>query len=209
MARLILLNKPHLVQCKFTDDAGRPTLADYLPIKDVYAAGRLDHDTEGLIVLTDAGWLQSQIAEPRYKLPKAYLAQVEGTPTEEALQTLRRGVKLGDGLTLPAHAEEVPEPDWLWERTPPIRFRKAIPTAWILLTIIEGRNRQVRRMTAAVGLPTLRLIRVAIGDWNLGNLQPGQWEEIEAPLPPQWERTSTPRYEDRRPYGRRFGGGTR
>ncbi len=177
MARLILFNKPYLVLCQFTDPEGRPTLADYIPVPDVYPAGRLDYDSEGLVLLTDAGWLQSQIADPRHKLAKTYWVQVEGTPTEEALRQLRRGVLLKDGLTRPAQVAVMAEPQ-LWPRVPPIRERKASPTAWLELTITEGRNRQVRRMTAAVGLPTLRLVRWAVGPWRLDALPPGEWREI-------------------------------
>lgn len=176
MPRLLLFNKPYQVMCQFTDREGRPTLADYIPIKDVYAAGRLDYDSEGLLLLTDDGRLQQQISDPRYKLPKTYWAQVERIPDEAALQRLRQGVKLKDGRTQTAKVRLIPPPD-IWPRNPPIRYRKSVPTAWIELTIREGRNRQVRRMTAAVGHPTLRLIRVAIGPWRLGELQPGEYRE--------------------------------
>lgn len=186
MPRLILLNKPYLVQCKFTDTEARPTLADYLPIKDVYAAGRLDADSEGLVVLTEEGWVQARIAEPNFKLPKTYLAQVEGVPDEIDLGLLRTGVTLADGPTRPAKVERVMEPAWLWERTPPIRFRKVVPTTWIQLTLSEGRNRQVRRMTAAIGFPTLRLIRIAVGPWTIDGLAPGQWREDT--IPSDWKR---------------------
>ncbi len=178
---LILLNKPYDVLCQFTDGAGRATLADHLPIKDVYAAGRLDRDSEGLVVLTDSGPLIARIASPKFKLPKTYYVQVEGLPTEEAMTRLRAGVMLKDGPTLPAEAERVAEPDWLWPRMPPVRYRAAIPTSWIKLVIREGRNRQVRRMTAAVGFPTLRLIRWAVGDWSLEGLAPGQWRAVSPP----------------------------
>ena len=180
MPRLILLNKPYLVLCQFTDAEGRPTLADYLPIPDVYPAGRLDYDSEGLVLLTDQGPLQHLIADPRHKLPKTYWVQVEGEPTAEALHRLRRGVELKDGPTLPAQAQVIPPPD-IWPRTPPIRERKHIPTSWLRLTITEGRNRQVRRMTAAVGYPTLRLIRWAVGPWTLEGLAPGEWRAVEPP----------------------------
>ncbi len=178
MPRLILLNKPYDVLCQFTDGEGRPTLADFMPVKGVYAAGRLDRDSEGLVVLTDDGRLQSRIADPAHKAPKTYLVQVEGTVTEEALQALRAGVTLNDGPTRPAEARSIPEPPGLWPRVPPIRERKSVPDAWIELSLIEGRNRQVRRMTAAVGLPTLRLIRWSVGDWSLEGLAPGQWRDI-------------------------------
>ena len=175
MTRLILFNKPYLVLCQFTDPDGRPTLADYIDVPEVYAAGRLDHDSEGLLALTDDGRLQQQIADPQHKLPKTYWAQVEGIPDAAALERLRRGVQLKDGMTRPAEAALLDEPPGLWPRTPPIRERKSIPTAWIELTLREGRNRQVRRMTAAVGFPSLRLIRARIGPWALGDLQPGEW----------------------------------
>lgn len=181
MSRVILLNKPYGVLCQFSDDLGRPTLKDHVDVPGVYAAGRLDTDSEGLLLLTDDGALQHRIADPRHKLPKTYLVQVEGEPAEAALARLRAGVDLGDFVTLPCHAREVVEPDWLWPRDPPVRFRKTVPTAWLEIVLREGKNRQVRRMTAKVGLPTLRLIRVAIGDWSLSGLQPGQWREVEVP----------------------------
>ncbi len=175
---LIALNKPYLVHTKFTDAEGRPTLAELGLPPRVYAAGRLDHDSEGLLLLTDDGRLNQRLTDPRWKAPKTYLAQVEGTATEDALARLRRGVDLKDGRTLPAEARAIDEPPWLWPRTPPIRFRKSVPDCWIELTIREGKNRQVRRMTAAVGLPTLRLIRVAIGPYQLAGLAPGEWHEV-------------------------------
>jgi 23S rRNA pseudouridine2457 synthase len=182
MPRLILLNKPFGVLSQFTDrEAGRLTLADFISIPDVYVAGRLDYDSEGLLLLTDHGPLQAQIADPRHKMAKVYWAQVEGVPDESALSKLESGVLLKDGWTRPAKARLIPEPKQLWPRDPPIRFRAAIPTAWIELTLREGRNRQVRRMTAAVGFPTLRLIRCAVGDWNLEGLSPGEWREAEPP----------------------------
>ena len=178
---LIAFNKPFNVLCQFTDSAGRRTLADFVTVKDVYPAGRLDYDSEGLLLLTDDGKLQKRIADPNQRTKKTYLAQVERIPDAEALARLRRGVKLKDGMTAPAGARLAEQPDWLWAREPPIRFRKNIPTAWLELTITEGRNRQVRRMTAAVGHPTLRLVRVAIGEWSLGGLRPGEWTIIKAP----------------------------
>jgi len=177
MAKVILFNKPFDVLTQFTDQEGRKTLADFIPVKDVYTAGRLDRDSEGLLVLTDDGQLQHQIAHPKHKLAKVYWVQVEGLPTEEALGQLRRGVTLKDGLTAPAQAKIIEVPD-LWAREPPIRHRANIPTTWIELSIKEGRNRQVRRMTAAVGYPTLRLIRYAVGDWTLDGLALGQWREL-------------------------------
>lgn len=175
--QLILFNKPFNVLCQFTDAEGRATLRDSLDIPDVYPAGRLDFDSEGLLLLTDDGKLQQRIADPRFKLPKTYLAQVERMPDEAALRQLQHGVQLKDGLTRPAQIELIEAPA-VWERTPPIRFRKNVPDAWLRLTITEGRNRQVRRMTAAVGHPTLRLIRVQIGPWELGDLQPGTWRAV-------------------------------
>jgi 23S rRNA pseudouridine2457 synthase len=177
---LIALNKPFDVLCQFTDPAGRATLADYVRVPGVYAAGRLDRDSEGLLLLTDDGKLAQRITDPRHALPKTYWAQVEGTPDAAALQQLRQGVLLNDGPTRPAEVQRFDgEPPGLWLRTPPIRFRAQIPTHWLRLTIREGRNRQVRRMTAAVGLPTLRLIRAAIGAVDLDGLAPGHWKEVD------------------------------
>jgi 23S rRNA pseudouridine2457 synthase len=173
---LIALNKPFDVLCQFTEGEGRRTLADFVKAKGVYPAGRLDYDSEGLVLLTDEGKLQARIADPRHRMKKTYLAQVERVPDDKALAQLRRGVKLKDGMTAPAEARLVEQPDWLWPRVPPIRHRANIPTAWLELTITEGRNRQVRRMTAAVGHPTLRLVRVSIGAWSLDGLRPGEWE---------------------------------
>ena len=182
MSRLILFNKPYGVLSQFTDagTAGSPrkTLSDFMNVPGVYAAGRLDQDSEGLLVLTDDGQLQNRISDPKFKQPKTYWAQVEGLPDETALDGLRAGVTLKDGRTAPARVETIAEPDNLWPRDPPIRFRKSVPDSWISLTITEGRNRQVRRMTAAVGHPTLRLIRARVGDWNLGELRPGEWRPI-------------------------------
>lgn len=173
---LILFNKPYGVLCQFTDAGGRPTLADYIRQKDVYAAGRLDMDSEGLLLLTDDGALAHRITDPRHRQHKTYLAEVEGVAGDDALAALRRGVQLRDGLTRPAEARALEAaPDWLWPRDPPVRFRKNIPTAWLELSISEGRNRQVRRMTAAVGLPTLRLIRTRVGEHELGGLKPGEF----------------------------------
>jgi 23S rRNA pseudouridine2457 synthase len=179
VAVLIALNKPYLVHCKFTDDHGRPTLAQLGLPPRVYAAGRLDHDSEGLLLLTDDGRLNQRLTDPRWKAPKTYCVQVEGLVTDDALAQLRAGVVLRDGPTLPAEARAIEPPPWLWPRTPPIRVRKTVPDSWLELVIREGRNRQVRRMTAAVGLPTLRLIRVAIGRYALDELAPGKWREIE------------------------------
>lgn len=172
---LVLFNKPYGVLCQFTDTQGRPTLADHVRQKGIYAAGRLDRDSEGLLLLTDDGALAHRLTDPRHKQEKTYLVQVEGEPSEAALDALRRGVVLNDGPTRPARVRALGgEPEWLWPRDPPVRFRKAIPTAWLELAISEGRNRQVRRMTAAVGLPTLRLVRTRVGDHGLGDLAPGE-----------------------------------
>jgi 23S rRNA pseudouridine2457 synthase len=179
LSRLILFNKPYGVLTQFTDIDGRPTLADYISIPNVYAAGRLDADSEGLVVLTDDGYLQTRIADPRHKLPKLYRVQVEGLATDAALQELAAGVDLGDFRTQPCQARRIAEPRALWERHPPIRYRAAIPTGWLELILREGKNRQVKRMTARVGFPTLRLIRWAVGDWTLEGLAPGQWRELE------------------------------
>ncbi|MCF6345986.1 MAG: pseudouridine synthase [Thiomicrorhabdus sp.] len=178
MGNLLLFNKPFNVLCQFTDSSSqantRETLADYIEHKGFYAAGRLDRDSEGLLLLTNDGKLQHKISDPKYKLPKTYLAQVEGEITAEAIKQLQKGVQLKDGLTRPARAKKISPPLWLWERVPPIRERKNITTRWVELTITEGKNRQVRRMTAAVGFPTLRLVRIKIGDWGLQELKPGQ-----------------------------------
>lgn len=175
--RLLLLNKPFRVLTRFRRTDERSTLADFVPVPDVHPAGRLDYDSEGLLLLTDDGRLQSLITEPRHALEKVYWAQVEGLPDAAALARLRAGVDLPDGRTLPAGAATIPEPPGLWPRDPPIRFRAAIPTSWVELRLREGRNRQVRRMTAAVGHPTLRLVRAAIGPWTLAGLAPGDWRD--------------------------------
>lgn len=180
MRQVILFNKPYGVVCQFSADGKHPTLKDYIPIAEVYAAGRLDTDSEGLLILTDDGRLQHQLAHPKHKLPKTYWVQVEGAVTDEALSALMRGVDLGDFVTAPAHAQHMAEPDNLWPRTPPVRIRLSIPTSWLALTITEGKNRQVRRMTAKVGFPTLRLIRAKIGDWAVDSLAPGQYRQLSS-----------------------------
>jgi 23S rRNA pseudouridine2457 synthase len=180
MSRILLFNKPYGVICQFSKDGLHPTLADYIAVPDVYPAGRLDTDSEGLLLLTDDGKLQHRITDPKHKLAKTYWVQVEGVPDEEALRRLRAGVRLKDGLTLPAQARLMGEPPHLWQRDPPVRFRQSSPTSWLELTIREGRNRQVRRMTAEVGFPTLRLIRFAIGGWTLDGVAPGKWSTTSA-----------------------------
>lgn len=180
MARLILFNKPYGVLSQFTDrgsETARATLSDYIGVPGVYPAGRLDRDSEGLLILTDDGALQARISSPRHKMPKTYLVQVEGEPDDAALAALRRGVTLNDGPTRPAQARRI-DPPGLWDRDPPVRYRKSVADSWIELTITEGRNRQVRRMTAAVGHPTLRLVRWRIGGWEIGDLAPGAWREV-------------------------------
>lgn len=179
MTQVILFNKPFQVLCQFSPHEKKTTLKDYIPILDVYPCGRLDFDSEGLLILSNNGSLQSLISQPKNKMPKTYWVQVEGDVTGEALERLRAGVELKDGLTLPAEAEKLAEPDWLWPRNPPIRERKNIPTSWLKLIINEGKNRQVRRMTAAVGFPTLRLIRTRIGPWHLTDIAPGEWCRAE------------------------------
>ena len=176
---VILINKPYGVLCQFTGDGSKPTLKDFIRVPDVYPAGRLDADSEGLVVLTADGQLQARIADPRFKLPKTYWVQVEGTPVEASLARLRAGVDLGEYTTRPARVRRMGTPEHLWPRVPPIRARKAIPTAWLEIVLCEGRNRQVRRMTASVGLPTLRLIRQAIGPWSLAGLAPGEWRHAD------------------------------
>lgn len=197
--KLILFNKPYDVLCQFTDrdnigsnpgnnsnNPQRKTLADFIDVPGVYPAGRLDRDSEGLLVLTNDGKLQARIADPRHKLPKTYYAQVEGDVTDEAIQQLQQGVQLKDGPAAAVHAQQLPQPEWVGVRTPPIRQRKTISDSWICLTLNEGRNRQVRRMTAAVGFPTLRLIRYSVGEWNINKLDPGEWQEIATSSGPKF-----------------------
>ncbi|VAW56696.1 Ribosomal large subunit pseudouridine synthase E [hydrothermal vent metagenome] len=178
MSQLILFNKPYGVICQFSEHEKHPCLAQYISIKNVYPAGRLDHDSEGLLLLTDDGKLQHKIADPKHKMKKTYWVQVDNAITQRAVDQLKKGVILKDGKTQPAQARIISEPENLWPRNPPVRFRKEIPTSWIELTIQEGRNRQVRRMTAAVGFPTLRLIRYSIGGWSLADLPPGEFNKI-------------------------------
>jgi 23S rRNA pseudouridine2457 synthase len=182
--RLILFNKPYGVLSQFTDGAAGParsTLSDFIHLPGIYPAGRLDRDSEGLLLLTDDGRLQARIADPRFKMPKTYLVQVEGDPQPDSLERLTRGVELKDGLTRPARVERISVPP-LWPRDPPVRFRVSVPDCWLKLTIREGRNRQVRRMTAAVGHPTLRLVRWSVGEWTIEGLEPGEWREVAALL---------------------------
>ena len=179
MSDVILFNKPYGVLCQFSPDEKHSTLKEFIAISGVYSAGRLDADSEGLLILTSDGALQHRIADPKYKLGKTYWVQVEGTPTAVALRQLAQGVDIGDFVTAPAQTRAIDEPAALWPRIPPIRFRKAIPSAWLELTITEGKNRQVRRMTAKVGLPTLRLIRYRIGDWTLDGIAPGEWRRVK------------------------------
>lgn len=177
-SRTILFNKPYGVLCQFTDAGGRPTLADYIPVPGVYAAGRLDMDSEGLLLLTDDGALIHRLADPQHKIPKTYLVQVERVPDNAALEHLRHGVTIEGELWRPAQVERLATPPDLWERAVPIRYRKSVPTAWLRIVLTEGRNRQVRRMTASMGYPTLRLVRVAIGPFRLDDLKPGAWREL-------------------------------
>lgn len=184
MSRVLLFNKPYGVLSQFTDKgtegSPRPTLSKYIDAPGFYPAGRLDRDSEGLMVLTDDGRLQARIANPKHKMRKTYLVQVEGSPADNAIEALRTGVLLKDGLTRPAEVDLATPPDTLWPRDPPVRFRKSVPDAWLRITISEGRNRQVRRMTAHVGLPCLRLIRLQVGDWQLNALAPGAWRFASA-----------------------------
>ena len=202
MAKIILFNKPYDVLSQFTDSEDRGTLADYIDLKRVYPAGRLDRDSEGLLVLTDNGQAQHQIANPRHKMAKTYWAQVERIPSEAALNQLRQGLELKDGMTKPAKARLIDAPE-IWPRTPPIRYRANIPDCWLELTISEGRNRQVRRMTAAIGHPTLRLVRYSVGPWTLAGLAPGQWRSIDCP--PELLRSARVVRKSRKPQGKTHG----
>ncbi|MFN2360679.1 MAG: pseudouridine synthase [Marinobacter sp.] len=209
MATLILFNKPFRVMCQFTDESGdtngnrRATLADWIKTPDVYPAGRLDFDSEGLLLLTGDGPLQHRIASPRQKMPKTYWVQVEGEITPEALKRLSDGVELKDGKTRPAEVAPMDSPE-LWTRNPPVRYRESVPTSWIRMTITEGKNRQVRRMTAAVGFPTLRLVRYGIGEWTLDGLAPGEFRQlnVHAPAPPSRHRKKKPSAFRKQPPGR-------
>ena len=198
MPQLILFNKPHNVLAQFTDRNGRTTLADFFDLPGFYPAGRLDRDSEGLLLLTDDGALAHRLTDPRYKTWKTYWAEVEHVPTDGHLDDLRSGLTLKDGPTLPARARLL-DPPGLWPRDPPVRLRARIPTQWLEIQIHEGRNRQIRRMTAAIGFPTLRLVRYAVGDWTLDNLAPGEWRSIEVPAPPFRRRGSHAQRERRRP----------
>ena len=204
MSRILLLNKPYGVLTQFSPVDGKQTLKDFIPVPGVYAAGRLDADSEGLLLLTDDGSLQARIAHPKFKLAKTYWAQVEGVPTAAQLAQLQAPLDLGDFITQPCAARVIEEPQGLWPRHPPIRVRLSIPTSWIELTIREGKNRQVRRMTAKVGLPTLRLIRARIGPWSLAGMQPGEWREA-AELPPELQMPvpRSPARVQPRPFSRR------
>lgn len=207
MSRIILFNKPYGVLSQFTPEAGHPGLKDFIPLAGVYAAGRLDADSEGLLILTDDGALQHRLAHPRHKQPKTYWVQVEGEPDEAALDQIRRGVDLGEFTSRPARARVMTEPVGLWPRDPPIRFRRKISTTWLEIILMEGKNRQVRRMTAKVGFPTLRLVRWSVGEWTLQGLEPGQWRAMEwlggrlrqSPGRPSF-RCAAPPEGDKRPY---------
>lgn len=200
MAKLIILNKPFHVLCQFTDKGGRQTLADFVSVPNVYPAGRLDYDSEGLLALTDDGQLQARIAEPRKKIPKTYLVQVEGTPSPESLKQLQQGVVLKDGKTQPCGARIIPPPT-VWERHPPVRQRNNDELSWLEITLYEGKNRQVRRMTAHIGHPTLRLIRTAIGPWKLHDLQPGDFRQEHVHLPAEKQQPHSNSQQKR--HGRR------
>ena len=182
MARLILFNKPYGVICQFTPEEGHQSLKDFISAQGFYPAGRLDADSEGLVVLTNDGKLQNKISAPEFKLPKTYWVQVEGVPDEVALNTLRQGVKIRDYRTLPAQVDRMIEPYQLWPRTPPVRYRRNIPTSWICMILSEGKNRQIRRMTAAAMFPTLRLIRYAIGPYTIQGISPGEWCVVDEPF---------------------------
>lgn len=199
MAKLLILNKPFQVLSQFTTDADKQTLADYIPDNKVYPAGRLDFDSEGLLLLTDNGQLQAKISDPRYKLTKTYWVQVEGEATQEHCDQLCWGVELKDGPAAALSAKLLPAPQ-LWDRNPPIRVRQSIPDSWIEITIAEGRNRQVRRMTAAVNLPTLRLVRTQVGDWGLDGLQPGEYRQLEVPSAQQSRKLQSGRKSRPKPF---------
>ena len=207
MATLLLFNKPFRVLSQFTSEGDKATLADYVSVKDVYAAGRLDYDSEGLLLLTDNGSLQHQIANPSQKMEKTYWAQVEGNISQQALQQLARGVELKDGLTKPAKAIRIDPPAGLWPRNPPIRERANIPTSWVELKIKEGKNRQVRRMTAAVGFPTLRLIRAAVGQWSLEDIPVGEYQtlSVEAPRHKPTPKRAHQKPQQKQPQGKNTG----
>lgn len=204
MSALILLNKPYGVICQFSPSGKYPTLKDYVDVPGFYPAGRLDADSEGLVVLTADGGLQHTITDPRHKLAKTYFVQVEGLPDDAALAPLRTGIALGDYRARPAEALLTAPPDWLWPRVPPIRARLAIPTAWLQLTLREGRNRQVRRMTAAAGFPTLRLIRYSVGPWTLAGIEPGTWQYADSSIL-RYAKGSSPASGHRHAHARRLG----